>query len=74
MTYRDDILRTSDDYVSMPMPIALYCAYSDCQTLIPIGEPVKKFDGCTFVHIACPKTPLRNFAAHKQPDSGMRFR
>lgn len=73
MTIRDNMLRESSEFVSMPMPLALYCAFSDCQTLIPVGEPVKRFDGATYVHIACPKTPIRHFAPHKQPDSGMRM-
>lgn len=73
MTFRDDILRERTDFTTMAMPIALYCALSTCQTLIPIGEPVKKYDGATYVHIACPNLPMRHFAAHKQPDTGMKF-
>lgn len=73
MTYRDEQLRNSDDFQTMAMPIALYCAYSDCQTLIPVGDPVKRFDGATYVHISCPKTPMRHFAAHKHPDTGMKI-
>lgn len=73
MTIRDDMLRASDEYKTMSMPIALYCAISSCQTLIHIGEPVKKYDGATYTHITCPTTPHRAFAAHKQPDTGMKI-
>lgn len=73
MTLRDDMLNESTEFKTIPMPIALYCAFSHCQTLIKKGTPVKKFDGATYVHVSCPDSPLREFAAHKQPDTGMRL-
>lgn len=73
MTYRDNLLRESSDFTTIPMPLALYCAFSDCQTLIKVGELVKRYDGATYVHISCPKTPMRHFAAHKHPDTGMKI-
>lgn len=73
MTYRDDVLRESEDFTTLSMPIALYCAYSDCQVLIRIGEAAKKYDGATYTHIKCPTTPMRHFAAHKHPNTGMRL-
>lgn len=51
------------DFTTVPMPFSLYCA--SCQTYIRQGEPAKRFDAATFTHVVCPKTPHRNFAAHK---------
>lgn len=73
MTYRDDLLRERTDFKTVAMPLALYCAFSDCQTLIHVGEPVRRYDGATFTHIKCPSTPMRHFAAHKHPDTGMKI-
>lgn len=73
MKYQDEILKNREDYTIIPMPIALFCAYSECQTLIPKKTQVKKFDGATYVHMHCPTSPKRAFAAHKSPDTGLRF-
>lgn len=73
MTLRDDMLNESTDFKTMPMPIAMYCALSHCQTLIKPGTPVKKFDGATYVHVNCPDSPMRSVAAHKYGKPGMRL-
>jgi len=73
MTLRDDRLNESTDFKTIAMPIAMYCALSHCQTLIKPGTPVKKYDGATYVHVSCPTSELRTFAAHKQPNTGMRL-
>lgn len=74
MKYQDKLMRESTDFTTVSMPIALYCSFSDCQTLIPVGVPAKRFDGATYVHVSCPTTPMRHFAAHKQPSTGMRLK
>jgi len=68
-TARDQRLMESDDFKAMSMPIAMYCALSDCNTLIKPGTPVKKFDGATYVHVSCPTSPMKNVAIHKYGDA-----
>lgn len=61
------------EFTTVPMPFATYCAVGKCQTLILPNTPVKKYDGATFAHVNCPKTNHRTFAAHKQPNTGMKI-
>jgi hypothetical protein len=72
MNHRDRVIRDLSAYTDVrPAPLAVYCALSDCNTLIRTGEPVKKIDGCTFIHFTCPSSGLKNFSAHKHPNTGM---
>jgi hypothetical protein len=68
-----DLLLESREFTSIAMPFNAFCALSKCQTLIHAGTPVRKYDGATFTHVICPSTNYRNFAAHKQPTTGMHF-
>jgi hypothetical protein len=67
MNYSDLALdeRTFD---TVPAPFNILCARSTCQTYIRPGEPTKRYDAATFEHVNHPSTPLRTFAAHKNPD------
>lgn len=70
MKYKDDALMARTDFKTIPMPFAMYCSLSSCQTLIKPGEIVKRYDGATYVHHNCPRSGnIRNFAPHKQPKS-----
>lgn len=72
MTSQEYALDNSDfDLVTLPLNV--YCARSDCQLLMHEGIAVKRYDAATFTHVTCPTLNLRNFSAHKQPDTGMRF-
>ena len=72
MNYNDARL-AQRDYTDGFTPLNVYCSLSTCNVLMPTGTPARIYDGATFTHIICPKTNLRNFAAHKQPDTGMRM-
>lgn len=63
----------NEEFDLVALPLNVYCSRSDCQTLMHEGVTVKRYNAATFTHVTCPSTPLRNFAAHKQPDTGMRF-
>lgn len=49
------------------IPFSL-CCFS-CNTLIPKGTLVRKYDAATMVHETCPNTPHRTFAPHKYGDA-----
>lgn len=72
MNYFDAALEERD-FTTVPMPFAIYCAKTTCQTIIRPGTPAKRFDGCTYVHVECPSYPRVHYAAHKAPDGGLRF-
>lgn len=71
MKWNDKALEARD-YEALAMPFALYCAISTCNVIIMPGMPAKKYDGATYTHVNCPKSPHKNYAAHKQPRSAFR--
>lgn len=44
-------------------PLSIYCY--KCNTMIRIGELVKRYGGATYTHETCPNTPHKTFAPHK---------
>lgn len=61
------------EFTTVAQPFAIYCALSTCQTIIRPGDAAKRYDGCTYVHVDCPKYPRVHYAAHNSPDGGLRF-
>lgn len=73
MNYHDAELE-SRSFSTGVTPLNVYCSKSTCNLLMPKGTPARVYDAATFTHVVCPTgIQLRNFAAHKQPDSGMKL-
>lgn len=72
VSYFDAVL-SQRDFTLVEMPFPLYCARFACNILIPTGTQAQRYDGATYTHVNCPKTEHRTFAAHKQPNTGMKI-
>lgn len=72
MTYYSDALKDRN-FKIVTLPLNVYCSVAECNVLMREGATAKKLDGATFIHIACPGGAPKHTAAHKHPDTGLRF-
>lgn len=49
--------------VQMPETFQVYCYR--CNSMIRPGELALKYDGATYTHHTCPRTPHKTYAPHK---------
>jgi hypothetical protein len=59
----DDLDSREYEVVTLPDDFQIYCA--KCNGMCTPSSVVRRFDGATYSHLACPKTPLKTFAPHK---------
>lgn len=51
------------EFITGLLALNVYC-YT-CNVIMTTGTAVRKYDGATYTHVNCPKTPLKNVAVHK---------